>query len=91
MFVGAGEMIGYMHVEGILSEGEGVGESAPLVDYLFRYDRGGFYVGRYACEYFLLPNTEAIRWTLNNLFNTRACFMPCTKAGSSDGTPSGWI
>ena len=71
----------YMHVEDILSEGEPVREFVPLVDYLFRYDRGGFWVGKYACEYFLLPNTKAVRWVLDSLLHTRAMFHAVHKAG----------
>lgn len=71
----------YMHVEGTLSQGKPAQEYIPIVDYIFRYDRGGFWVGKYACEYFLLPNTKPVRWVLDDLFHTRAMYHAVHQAG----------
>lgn len=71
----------YMHVEGILSQGKPAQEYIPIVDYIFRYDRGGFWVGKYACEYFLLPNIKPVRWILDDLFHTRAMYHAVHQAG----------
>ena len=73
----------YMHVDEILSQGKGESwrEYLPLVDYLFRYDRAGFWVGKYACEYFMLPNIKPVRWALDDLFHTRAMYHAVHKSG----------
>lgn len=42
----------YLHAKRIISENiSPITEAIPLVDYLFRYDRGGFWVGIYAFKY----------------------------------------
>lgn len=46
----------------------------PLTDYLFRYDRGAFWMGKYGCAHFLLPFTKLTRTLLDSLFHTRAMF-----------------
>ena len=58
----------YIHVERTMKMHRGfdtVTEAIPLVDYLFRYDRGGFWVGKYAFRYFLTPLTALLvgPWT----------------------------
>ncbi|KAF2663359.1 FAD-binding domain-containing protein [Microthyrium microscopicum] len=47
---------------------------APLADYLFRYDRGAFWMGKYGCAHFLLPFTKTIRTLLDSLFHTREMY-----------------
>ncbi|EYE90844.1 FAD-binding oxidoreductase [Aspergillus ruber CBS 135680] len=71
----------YMHVEEILSRGHPAEEYIALVDYLFRYDRAGFWVGKYACEYFYLPNVKAVRWALDDLFHAGAMYHAVHKSG----------
>nr|POE62411.1 delta(24)-sterol reductase [Quercus suber] len=46
----------------------------PLRDYLFRYDRGAFWTGRYAFSYFLTPFNRLTRWLLDPLLRTRAMY-----------------
>ena len=46
----------------------------PLVDYLFRYDRGGFWTGKYAFEYFVTPFNRITRWALDSLMRTRVMY-----------------
>jgi Delta24-sterol reductase len=46
----------------------------PLTDYLFRYDRGAFWMGKYGCAHFSLPFTKLTRVLLDSLFHTRAMF-----------------
>lgn len=46
----------------------------PLTDYLFRYDRGGFWVGAYAFERFNVPFTRFWRWLLNPMLHTRQLY-----------------
>ncbi|KAF2648740.1 FAD binding domain-containing protein [Lophiostoma macrostomum CBS 122681] len=46
----------------------------PLTDYLFRYDRGAFWMGKYGCKHFCLPFTKTIRTLLDCLFHTREMY-----------------
>jgi hypothetical protein len=46
----------------------------PLTDYLFRYDRGGFWVARYAFRYFCVPFISLTRWLLNRFMYTRVMY-----------------
>ncbi len=46
----------------------------PLVDYLFRYDRGGFWTGKYAFQYFITPFNRITRWALDSLMRTRVMY-----------------
>jgi len=58
-------------------------ETIPLVDYLFRYDRGGFWVGRYAFDYFLVPFDCFSRWLMDRLMRTRVLYHALHKSGLS--------
>ncbi|MCJ1406991.1 hypothetical protein MMC19_001061 [Ptychographa xylographoides] len=49
-------------------------EITPLVDFLFRYDRGGFWMGRTMFQYFLLPFTRRTRQLFDPLLRTRALY-----------------
>lgn len=46
----------------------------PLTDYLFRYDRGGFWVARYAFRYFFVPFISLSRRLLNRFMYTRVMY-----------------
>ena len=58
-------------------------EAVPIVDYVFRYDRGGFWVGRYAFLYFFAPFTWFFRWLLDWFMHTRVLYHALHKAGLS--------
>jgi len=72
----------FLHVERITSGASGRDDShmphavdyIPLTDYLFRYDRGGFWVARYAYHYFCVPFTFVTRWLLNRFMYTRVMY-----------------
>lgn len=49
-------------------------EFMPLTDYLFRYDRGGFWVGQSAFEYFKFPFHHVTRWFLDDFLHTRMLY-----------------
>jgi hypothetical protein len=51
-----------------------VTEYIPIAEYLFRYDRGGFWVGRSAFEYFNFPFNKFTRWWLDDFLHTRMLF-----------------
>jgi FAD/FMN-containing dehydrogenase len=78
----------YLHVQTVLRrplspDGEPYRESIPLVDYLFRYDRGGFWVGRFAFEMFDVPYTRFRRWLLNPILHTRELYKALQESGAS--------
>ncbi|KAJ5550430.1 hypothetical protein N7461_005128 [Penicillium sp. DV-2018c] len=74
----------YLHVERIAqskaSDREGsqptpdAVDYIPLTDYLFRYDRGGFWVARYAFRYFCVPFTFLTRWLLDRFMHTKVMY-----------------
>ncbi|KAK8244507.1 hypothetical protein HDK90DRAFT_432409, partial [Phyllosticta capitalensis] len=49
-------------------------ELIPLVDYLFRYDRGAFWTGRYAFSRFYTPFNRVTRALLDPLMHTRPMY-----------------
>jgi FAD/FMN-containing dehydrogenase len=62
----------YLHVQDEFArQAEGWTESVPLTDYLFRYDRGAFWVGRFAFEMFDVPYNRFMRWLMDPIFYTR--------------------
>ncbi|KAK0640770.1 FAD binding domain protein [Cercophora newfieldiana] len=56
----------------------------PLRDYLFRYDRGAFWTGRYAFRYFLTPFNRITRFLLNPFMHTRVMYRALHQSGLSD-------
>jgi Delta24-sterol reductase len=66
----------YLHVQDSIkrSRGEPVIETIPLAEYLFRYDRGGFWVGAAAFKYFSFPFNRATRWFLDDFLHTRVLY-----------------
>ncbi|KAK6813860.1 hypothetical protein RU639_010605 [Aspergillus parasiticus] len=77
----------YMHAEDMVSSPSSLEketaskELIPLPDYLFRYDRGGFWVGKYAFEYFLFPQAKFMRWMLDGISHTRVMYHAVHKSG----------
>ena len=64
----------YLHVQSTVSA-EPVIEYVPTAEYLFRYDRGGFWVGRETFQYFkFLPFTKFTRRLLDDLMHTRMLY-----------------
>ena len=65
----------YLHVQGkTLRSVEPVTQYIPLAEYLFRYDRGGFWVGASAFEYFKFPFNHFTRWLLDDFLHTRMLY-----------------
>ena len=46
----------------------------PLAEYLFRYDRGGFWVGASTFQYFRFPFNKYTRWFLDDFLHTRILY-----------------
>jgi hypothetical protein len=56
----------------------------PLAEYLFRYDRGGFWVGKSAFDYFkLVPFNRWTRWFLDDFLHTRMLYRALHGSGES--------
>ncbi|KAI0396583.1 hypothetical protein F5Y17DRAFT_418765 [Xylariaceae sp. FL0594] len=61
-----------------------VTEYIPLAEYLFRYDRGGFWVGQAAFDYFWpVPFTRLTRWFLDDFLHTRMLYQALHASGES--------
>ena len=73
----------YLHAEQLYKQGTTVTESVPLVDYLFRYNRGAFWVGRFAFEIFHVPFNRFRRFILNPILNTRKLYQALQVSGAS--------
>jgi len=73
----------YLHAQEILDKDEVVTECVPIKDYLFRYDRGAFWVGRFAFELFGVPFTRFRRFLLNPILNTRKLYQALQESGAS--------
>lgn len=74
----------YLHVKDCVSKSSSsVIEAIPLADYLFRYDRGGFWVGASAFEYFKTPFNRFTRWFLDDFLHTRMMYTALHASGQS--------
>lgn len=56
----------------------------PIRDYLFRYDRGGFWVAKYAFGYFLTPFNRFTRAALDRFMHARVMYRAVHKSGLAD-------
>lgn len=68
------------HAGEISKKGKVYTEYIPITDYIFRYDRGAFWMGDYFFKYMHMPNTRLARWILNPMFDTRTLFLGLQKA-----------
>ncbi|KKY26669.1 putative fad binding domain-containing protein [Diplodia seriata] len=73
----------YLHVQDQIKGGRKTTEAVPLAEYLFRYDRGGFWVGRSAFEYFHFPFNAATRRLLDDFLHTRMLYAALHASGQS--------
>ena len=75
----------YLHAKKIIKQQHNTPftEAVPLVDYLFRYDRGGFWVGTFAFKYFLTPFNSLTRWALDQFLQTRFMYHALHESGLS--------
>jgi len=93
-FSGAGDPWYYLHVKDQTSSPEArlakpedefsVVDYIPLAEYLFRYDRGGFWVGASAFKYFwMVPFNRLTRWFLDDFLHTRMLYRALHGSGES--------
>lgn len=73
----------YLHAKAFVSQSTNttVVESIPITDYLFRYDRGTFWTGRYAFHYFVTPFNRLTRWALDKFMHTRVMYHALHQSG----------
>ncbi len=72
----------YLHAIEVINRGQGVvREAVPLADYLFRYDRGAFWTGKFAFKYFVTPFNRITRWALDRYMHTRVMYHALHKSG----------
>jgi delta24-sterol reductase len=65
----------YMHVQSCIETASKTDtDFIPIADYLFRYDRGGFWVGRSAFKYMHFPFNRLTRWFLDDFLHTRMLY-----------------
>ncbi|HMI09744.1 MAG TPA: FAD-binding protein [Candidatus Saccharimonadales bacterium] len=72
----------YLHVEERLAQGI-YEEPTPLTDYLFRYDRGGFWVAKYGFRGTKIQFNRMNRFLLSWMFKTRTLFKLLHSSGYS--------
>ncbi len=73
----------YIFVATIDSKRKPAKITIPLTDYLFRYDRGAFWVGRFAFERFRVPFNRLTRFILDPLLHTRELYKALQDSGAS--------
>ncbi len=64
----------FLHANTIAHKHRLYDERIPIADYLFRYDRGGFWVGQYGFRLLRVPFVRLFRVLLNRMFKTRTLF-----------------
>lgn len=72
----------YLHAEKVMqraSDSE-YREVIPVKDYLFRYDRGAFWAGKYSFQYFMMPFNAFTRWLLDPLLRTKVMYHALHKS-----------
>ncbi|KAJ5246418.1 hypothetical protein N7468_001401 [Penicillium chermesinum] len=84
-FARAGDEWFYIHAERQMRKAKASPGSAidyiPLEDYLFRYDRGGFWGGKYCFQYFFVPFTRWTRWLLSWFMGTSIMYHALHESG----------
>lgn len=74
----------YIHAQRLMKNRiDAVTEAVPIVDYLFRYDRGGFWVAKYAYTYFITPFNRITRFLLDYFMHTRVMYHALHQSGLS--------
>lgn len=64
----------YIHAEEVTKKEDGWTELIPLTDYFFRYNRGAFWVGKYAFKKLKLPFNKKTRKLMDPLMDTRVLY-----------------
>jgi delta24-sterol reductase len=64
----------YLHAQKNASKQDGYEEMLATKDYLFRYDRGAFWVAKHGFTMFHVPFTRFNRWRFSSLFKTKRLY-----------------
>ena len=73
----------YLHAENTAKKFAIYEEVIPIKDYLFRYDRGGFWMGRHGFDLFKMPFNRFTRFIFNPLFKARNLYRYVHMTNSS--------
>ncbi|HXH26323.1 MAG TPA: FAD-binding oxidoreductase [Candidatus Acidoferrum sp.] len=73
----------YLHAQKMLQPGQNRTEKIPLYDYLFRYDRGAFWMGTVAFKWVHAPFNRLMRWLFDPLLHTRKMYEGLQAGGVS--------
>jgi delta24-sterol reductase len=71
----------YLHVERELQCRNEYTENIPLKEYLFRYDRGAFWMGSFSFDVFKVPFNKMTRHIFNIFLNTKTLYRSLHAAG----------
>lgn len=74
----------YLHARSRIEQSHSSTELVPLADYLFRYDRAGFWVGKMAFDYLHFPCTPWTRRFLDDFLHTRMLYTALHASGVQD-------
>ncbi|EME78840.1 uncharacterized protein MYCFIDRAFT_43637 [Pseudocercospora fijiensis CIRAD86] len=75
----------YINAERLLEQQEQCvwTEYVPIQDYLFRYERGAFWISKYTYKYFAVPLNRFTRWLLDTYTHTRIMYSALHHSGLS--------
>jgi delta24-sterol reductase len=74
----------WIHARSIAQKGAVTKELVPIEDYLFRYDRGAFWMGMYAYRHFMVPFIWLTRFLLDYFMHTRIMYHALHASGYTD-------
>ncbi|KAF2844969.1 FAD-binding domain-containing protein [Plenodomus tracheiphilus IPT5] len=74
----------WIHAKSVAARGIVTKELVPIEDYLFRYDRGAFWMGMYAYKHFMVPFTWLTRVLLDYFMHTRIMYHALHASGYTD-------
>lgn len=74
----------WIHARSVSSRGIIAKELVPIQDYLFRYDRGAFWMGMYAYKHFMVPFTWLTRVLFDYFMHTRIMYHALHASGYTD-------
>lgn len=74
----------WIHAQSIAQQGATRTEVVPIEDYLFRYDRGAFWMGMYAYKDFMMPFIWFTRFLLDYFMHTRIMYHALHASGFTD-------
>lgn len=74
----------WIHAKSLTRKSTPTTELVPIADYLFRYDRGAFWMGKYAYAHFMVPFIWLTRVLLDYFMHTRIMYHALHASGYTD-------